>query len=54
MLLVILVLLIVFGFGGGLYGSRNGQPWGYGGGFGLGGTILILIVVGWLFGVIRL
>jgi hypothetical protein len=54
-MLVLIILVIILLFGGfGYWGNRSSQPWGYGGGFGLGGTILIIVLVCWLLGIIRL
>jgi uncharacterized protein DUF3309 len=46
MLLVLLILLLVFGFGGGYYGYHNWGPQ-YGSGIGVG-TILVILLVWFL------
>jgi hypothetical protein len=48
-LLLILVLLIL-ALGGGGYGYNQ---WGYPGGLGVVGTVLIIFLVLWLLGVVR-
>jgi hypothetical protein len=49
MLLLLIILLIVLGGGGGYYGYGR---WGYGGGAGISlGTILLIILIGYLLGV---
>lgn len=51
MLLLIIVLLLVFGVGGGYYGHTR---WGYRGGAGVGlGTILLVVLVAYLMGIIH-
>lgn len=51
MLLLIVVLLLVFGFGGGYYGHTR---WGYRGGAGVGlGTILLVLLVAYLLGILQ-
>jgi hypothetical protein len=50
MLLLIIVLVLLFGGGGGYYGYSQ---WGPGGGLGIGGTILVVAVVVYLFGGLR-
>jgi uncharacterized spore protein YtfJ len=48
MLLIIVVLVLVFGFGGGYWGYNRYQGnWAYGGGFGLGSILLVILVL-WL------
>jgi Protein of unknown function (DUF3309) len=47
MLLLIIVLLLVFGLGGGYWGYNR---WGYNGGIGIGGVILIILLVYLLYG----
>ena len=47
MLLPILLLVLVFGGGGGYYGYSR---WGTGGGLGIVGTVLLVVVVLYLFG----
>jgi len=51
MILLIIVLLLVFGLGGGYYGHSR---WGYSGGAGTGvGAILAVLLVFYLLGVFR-
>jgi hypothetical protein len=50
MLLLIIILLLVFGGGGGYYGYSR---WGTGGGLGIVGTVLLIIVVLYLLGAVR-
>lgn len=45
MILLLLVLLLVFGLGGGYWGATN---WGPGGGIGIFGIVLIVLVVYYL------
>lgn len=45
-MLLILIVLLLFGFGGGYYGHTNG--WGYQGGIGIGGIVIICLLI-WLF-----
>jgi len=48
MLILIIVLLLVFGLGGGYYGYSR---WGMRGGGGIGlGTVLLIVLVGYLLG----
>jgi hypothetical protein len=47
MLLLIIVLLLLFGAGGGFYGYNR---WGYGGGIGIVGTVLVIIALLYLMG----
>ena len=49
MLLLIILLVLVFG-GGGYYGYSR---WGTGGGLGIVGTVLLVLVVVYLFGGLR-
>jgi hypothetical protein len=49
-LLLIILLVLLFGFGGGYYGHTNWGPY-YGGGFGLG-TVLVILLVLYLLGVL--
>jgi len=50
MLLLLIVLLLVFGVGGGYYGHSR---WGYRGGTGIGlGTILLILLVAYMLGVL--
>jgi hypothetical protein len=51
MLLLIILLVLLFGGGGGYYGH---QRWGMGGGLGIGGTVLVIVVVLYLLGGLRL
>jgi len=46
MLLLIIILILVFGVGGGYYGNRTYPGWG-GPGFGLG-TVLVILLILWL------
>jgi hypothetical protein len=46
-MLIIIVLLLVFGLPGGWYANRT---WGSRGGFGVGGLIILILVLFWLFG----
>ena len=50
MLLLIILLVLLFGGGGGYYGYSR---WGYGGGLGVLGTVLIIELVVYLLGGIR-
>jgi hypothetical protein len=51
MILLIIVLLLVFGVGGGYFGYNR---WGYRGGGGIGlGTVLVILLVCYLFGAFR-
>ena len=51
MLLLIIVLLLVCGGGGGYYGYSR---WGTGGGLGIVGTVVLIAVLVFLFGGMRL
>jgi hypothetical protein len=51
MLLLIIVLLLLFGVGGGYYGYSR---WGTGGGLGIFGTVVLIVLVLYLFGGLRL
>lgn len=51
MLLLIVVLLLLFGAGGGYYGYSR---WGTGGGMGILGTVVLIVVVLYLVGGLRL
>lgn len=47
MLLLIVVLVLVFGLGGGYYGYNQGGPaWGGG----ILGTVLLIVLILWLLG----
>jgi len=50
MLLLIILLVLVLGGGGGYYGYSR---WGTGGGLGILGTVLLVVVVMYLFGGMR-
>jgi hypothetical protein len=50
MLLLIILLVLLFGGGGGYYGFSR---WGAGGGFGILGTVLLIVLVVYLLGGIR-
>ncbi len=46
MLLLIILLILIFGIGGGWYGYRsNDGSWGHAGGIGLGTILLVLLVI---------
>jgi hypothetical protein len=51
MLLLIIVLVLLFGVGGGYYGNSR---WGMGGGIGIFGLVLIIAVLAFVFGGLRL
>jgi hypothetical protein len=51
MLLLIIILLLLFGGGGGYYGYSR---WGRGGGIGIGGAVLLIVVLSYLSGGLRL
>jgi len=51
MLLLIIVLLLLFGGGGGYYGYSR---WGNRGGIGIVGAVLIIMLVVYLFGGLRI
>ena len=51
MLLLIIILVLLFGGGGGYYGYSR---WGTGGGLGVVGTVLVIVLVVYLFGGLRL
>jgi hypothetical protein len=51
MLLLIIVLVLLFGGGGGYYGYSR---WGTGGGMGIVGTVLLIVLLLYLFGGLRL
>ena len=50
MLLLIILLVLLFGGGGGYYGYSR---WGPGGGLGIVGTVLLVVVLLYLFGGLR-
>lgn len=49
-LLVIILLILLLGGGGGYYGYSR---WGYGGGLGILGTVLLVVLVLYLLGAVR-
>jgi TRAP-type C4-dicarboxylate transport system permease small subunit len=50
-LLLVIVLVLIFGVGGGYYGHRR---WGTSGSAGIGlGTVLLIILVGYMLGLFR-
>lgn len=49
LIILIIVLLLLFGGGGGYYGYSH---WGLGGGFGVVGTLLLVVLLLYVFGVI--
>ena len=51
MIVLIIILLLAFGGGGGYYGYRR---WGTGGGVGIFGLVLIIPVLVYVFGGVRL
>jgi hypothetical protein len=51
LIVLIIILLLLFGGGGGYYGYRR---WGTGGGIGIFGMALIILLVLYLFGGLRL
>jgi hypothetical protein len=51
MLLLIIILLLVFGGGGGYYGYNR---WGSGGGLGIVGTVLLIFVILYFLGAVRI
>ena len=50
LLMVLILLVLLFGGGGGYYGYSR---WGPGGGLGIVGTVLHVVVLLYLFGVLR-
>ena len=54
MLILLILLLLIFGVGGGYYGNRTwGEQYGPYPGFGVGiGTILIILLVCYVLGII--
>ena len=51
LLILIIVLLLLLGGGGGYYGYSR---WGYGGGLGIVGTVVLIFLLFYLVGGIRL
>jgi hypothetical protein len=51
MLLLIIILVLLFGGGGGYYGYSR---WGTGGGLGIVGTVLLIVLVLYLLGAVRI
>jgi hypothetical protein len=51
MLLLIILLVLLFAGGGGYYGYSR---WGTGGGLGIVGTVLLIVLVLYLLGMVRL
>jgi hypothetical protein len=51
MLLLIIILVLLFGGGGGYYGFSR---WGTGGGLGIVGTVLLIVLVLFLLGAVRI
>ena len=51
MLLLIIILILLFGGGGGYYGYSR---WGTRGGLGIVGTILLIVLVLYLLGALRI
>ena len=47
MILLIILLVLLFGGGGGYYGYSR---WGHSGGLGIVGTVLLILLVGYLLG----
>jgi hypothetical protein len=47
---ILIIVLLVLLLGGGGYGFRR---WGTGGGLGIVGTVLVLALILWLLGVLR-
>jgi len=47
MLLLLILLVLLFGGGGGYYGYSR---WGRGGGIGIGGAVLLIVALLYLFG----
>ena len=50
MLLLIVILILLFGGGGGYYGYSR---WGSRGGFGILGTVLLVVLILYLLGAVR-
>ncbi len=51
MLTILIIVLLVLLLGGGGYGYRR---WGTGGGLGIVGTVLVIALILWLLGVLRI
>jgi hypothetical protein len=51
LLIIIVLLLLLFGGGGGYYGYSR---WGSGGGLGIVGTVVLIAVVLYFLGVLRI
>jgi len=51
MLLLIVILILLFGGGGGYYGYSR---WGTGGGLGIVGTVLVIVLIPYLLGTVRI
>ena len=51
MLTLIIIVLLILLIGGGGYGYRR---WGTGGGLGIVGTVLVIALILWLLGVLRI
>ena len=47
MLLILILLLLIFGLGGGYYGYNR---WGYNGGLGIVGLLVVILLLFWLIG----
>lgn len=50
MLTILIIVLLILLLGGGGYGFRR---WGTGGGLGIVGTVLVIALILWLLGVLR-
>jgi hypothetical protein len=51
LLLLIILIILLAGGGGGYYGYSR---WGYGGGLGIVGTVLLIVLVLYLLGALRI
>jgi Protein of unknown function (DUF3309) len=51
LLVLIIVLILLLGGGGGYYGYSR---WGYGGGLGILGTVLLIVLILYLLGAMRI
>ncbi|MGA3292953.1 MAG: DUF3309 family protein [Candidatus Acidiferrales bacterium] len=51
MVLLIIILILLFGGGGGYYGYSR---WGTGGGLGIVGTVLLVVLILYLLGAVRI